>query len=244
MHLSDSTGSALVNDCNLTQNRADGDGGAIFNINGFNSSHFTFCFAGSNGGALNNQEFGETSVFNSTFLYNSARKDGGVIFANYLCTFIESVLINNTAVNHGGVVYADQRSFLHVYSSSFHRNWANKGGVFCIKPETNLTVDSSSFNGSIKVNAGAMILAHEGTQVNLCSSNFANNSTFYGGVLTAIRNNNILIDDCMLYNNMALSGGGTIYARTGSTLKVIGSTFIENRAIDNMALCTYWTIVL
>ena len=133
VYLSNLNGNATVSDCNFTQNTANSNGGAIFNDNShtqINSSLFISSSARSNGGALFNVNFGTISALNGIFCYNNAQKDGGVIYARYLCRFIDSIFINNTAVEHGGVVYAHQlRSSYNniIQNSYFHHNWANIG---------------------------------------------------------------------------------------------------------------------
>ena len=240
VYLSDSLGNSsvwqvVVYNCSFTRNEAHRNGGAIFNRHGdiqINSCRFISSFAGSSGGALTNAKFSTTFVVNSTFRSNSAQTSGGVISTESNCTFVESVFINNTAANHGGVAIVN-KNILHVCNSSFHHNWANKGGVFHLKPNVNLIVDNSTFNGSIHVYTGAVIFAREGVNVNLIKSNFTSNLAHYGGVLTATKNNNISIEDCVLLNNTALSNGGVIFALTGCTLLVAGSKFLANRAVDN-----------
>ena len=242
VYLNDLSDSVMVNDCNFTKNRAEGDGGAIFSIDSnivINSSHFTFSFAGSNGGTLINKEFGKISVFNSIFLHNHAQNDGGMIHAHASldCKCIQCIIVNNSAGNSGGVLYAHSSSHILLQSSRFYNNRAYKGGVLCVTAQTNIIVDNSSFHGSIKVDVGAVAFAHGGAHVRFSNSTFTNNSALYGGVLMAINNNIIFIENCTLSNNEALGSGGTIYARTACTLVIVGSNFLANwAAYDGIVL--------
>ena len=116
VYLSNSLGNSsvwqvVVYDCSFTRNEAHRNGGGIYNTYGviqISRSRFIYSFAGSNGGALINWDFGTTFVVNSTFRDNSAQTSGGVISTEYNCTFVESVFVNNTAANHGGVAIVNK----------------------------------------------------------------------------------------------------------------------------------------
>ncbi len=197
----------IVDDCNFTNNSANGSGGAIF--------------ADSN-----------LTVTNSTFTNNSANDNGGAIYARSTSTVTNSAFTNNSANGSGGAIFAD--SNLTVTNSAFTNNSTSDyyGGGGAIYARSNLTVTNSAFTNNSdnrKGGKGGAIYSYPTiysySTTTVTNSIFTNNSAKDGGAIY-VRYNSIITNSTFT-NNSANDNGCAIYAVSTST--ITNSTFFNNQ---------------
>ncbi len=115
---------------------------------------------GGNGGAIRLQNEGRASVYDSSFIDNSARSGGAVYIAGR---------------------YNADRSWLTVRNSSFVRNSGSSGGAISAWTST-VSISNSSFVSNGGGSGGAISLINPGTRLDAVNSSFINNR---GGALFA-----------------------------------------------------------
>ena len=230
-------GTLTVNDCTFTSNTASG----IYPPNGI-------------GGAIVN-DFGTLTVNNCTFTGNTAYASGAIDNHYGIMTVNNCTFTGNNAT-YGGAI--NSASLLNVYGSSFTGNNATYGGAIGNDPSGTLTVKDSIFIGNTADHGGAIY--NNQHDANITDSNFTGNTVpsgnldFRGGGAIDNYYGTMNVNGCTFTNNIATNNGGgaiinfgdlnvensTFTSNTGAeggaiygysnTLKVKGSTFIDNTA--------------
>uniref|UniRef100_UPI0025E9E8A0 right-handed parallel beta-helix repeat-containing protein n=1 Tax=uncultured Methanobrevibacter sp. TaxID=253161 RepID=UPI0025E9E8A0 len=141
-------------------------------------------------------------INNSIFYKNNATLDAGALFVNGSnVNVLNSIFVENTAGRDGGaLVYTSGSSNSNVDNCTFQRNNASKGG-------------------------GAVI---DGVSNSVTNSQFLSNHAVFGGGALIEQGTNNLIDNCIIYNNTAITYAGGASINTGT----ISNSIVEsNNAI-------------
>ncbi len=216
----------VINNCTLRLNTTYNKHGAgMLNFSGnpeLHNTHFEFNQANGNdfwnarGGGLAHAGHMNALVYDCSFENNSTDwLGGGAFFGSaaptqiYNCSFNK----NSAGLQGGGANFKASHAAPWVFVSkvvncSFEDNEAEDGGGLEIG-QTALIIENTLFKGNIGTNGGGGL-------------------TFIGSY------NTTSIDACIFESNISyVSGGGGIYARSGSIGKVSNSIFYDNQAISD-----------
>ena len=127
-------------------------------------------------------------VANSTFRYNSAMGDAGVLdVENSTVTVMNSTFDHNSARGNGGVMHSRLHPiFCTIYRSSFTNNKAggNGGVVYAGRAGSQVKVNDSIFaHNNATERGGALVIA--GSTLVLAKSTIVNNTASMGGAISA-----------------------------------------------------------
>ncbi|WP_407380375.1 Ig-like domain repeat protein [Methanobrevibacter sp.] len=245
-------GYGSVENCNFTDNNASCYGGAIYyassgSINNCifvnNSVFYPYNFNDDggyddyydnefgSGGAIYNEYGSYIEVTNSSFLNNSASKNGGAILIRsgsiYNCNLTSNV------AEYGGAIYYESGT-LEVINSSFVNNSASvdAGAFYCDAYDA---FDKLTFADCIFINCsskyGGAIFMHSGS-VDNCTfvNNYASKS---GGAIWFNSKGNV--NNCNFIDNKAESDGGAIRL-SGMGGNIVNCSFTRNIASDGGAI--------
>ena len=148
-------------------------------------------------------------LYNFKIRYANAQR-GAVIYNKGTVNIYDSIFLNNTAKVNGGVIYNDQGQ-LKILNSSFSNNKADNGAIiYNNKGTTNITKSYISFNnatrGAVNYNTG---------DLNITNTTIKNNKAKLGGVNYNDKNSTIIIRKSDIYNNKATQNGGVNYNDKG-----------------------------
>jgi CSLREA domain-containing protein len=245
----DGTGIVTVSETTFTKNVAQGDGGAIYNVNGqvtVTGSAFSEN-AAKGGGAIASVGDGFMTVRTSSFSKNDAVDEGGATMNGNKGSFAisDSTFTENTALNGGG--FGNEGSGLvTVDDSTFTKNTAfdaailtgGEGGGMYSSSSGEVIVTSSTFTENHARDGGG--LANEGGgQTTITSSSFTANKAEEagGGILIqagAVR----MVDIDVLRNTsdaLEEGGGGISYAGDKAALMEDSAALESSRILDNKA---------
>jgi len=245
-----------VNNCVLSGNSADEDGGGINNdgsISGSATLTVSNCtFSGNSadrGGGINND--GSTSgnatltVIASTFSGNSADGGGGGIYSDALggsaaLTVANSILNDNSSGQGGAILNA--RSTLEVSTCTFSGNSAvlRGGGMLTASGSQSMRVTHSTFSGNSANGAVAGFgsegggICNAGSTLEVSTSTISGNSASRGGgIFNGGDGGTLLVANTTLSGNSASLGGGILnFTETGSTPIVhIGNSILKTGSL-------------
>ena len=224
IHSSGNGGTILVDNANyvtfsnmnITNSRATGTGGSIQWTGTFGTAQnvqITNSSAANNGGAILISGTVTNTITNSNFK-NTSAKNGGAIYitgntndGNNRVTISNSVFDSTKASAEGGAIYSESYATLIQ-----HSNFTN-----C----TALT------------NGGAIVIARANQEINNCTFD-GNNATEKGGAVYIKQVLDITIRDSTFKNSHAYDGGAVYnLGSSGTSLKILNSTFIKNIATHN-----------
>ena len=257
------SGSVTLNDINFINGYVSGDsnGGAYLLGTGtltVNNCKFENNFAGRHGGAIgvtSTNQNNNINVYNSTFTNNSARFNGGSLYANKLVVEdsqfeknrilarLSSEYTNIDQKGLGGAIFARESS---IKKSLFNNNRVLNSGDYQIEEGggaiasiKKLTVDECVFDTNFALKGGAIFGISE-RESDLVASNYIliNNSRFIyndadsGGAICS--NFNATVDNCVFDSNTASGyGGGAISTGFKSNNNVFeNSNFTNNVAFN------------
>ena len=209
----------------ISNNTATASGGGIFASNGV-----TVNIGRAN---LNNNAI---QLFN-----NTAATNGGGIFLtgdNTRLNLFRGGILNNTAVNGGGISVEAQARFLNDGGSVNNNRATNGGGINLVGGGSELTFQSGLIQGNTATNNGGGIFAHNSSTIYMTggtigwvsgdSESFANTATNGGGVFLQTASMNF--NGGNINGNRALEDGAGIYimgvASTSTILHMSGSSAI------------------
>ena len=175
------------------------------------------------------------------FINNTAR-DGGAIFwtaGSAYGTIVNCNFDNNTASNNGAAIHMTGFEHGIIRNSSFNNNTAGVGGaIYGMQSDThvkNITVINSSFIGNNATSgSGGAIYYQYSEQTFFIDSYFENNTAKGSGGAIILNENcdNATIENCTFKNSISHAtggnGGGAIYFRTISDVRINNSKFINN----------------
>ncbi|KAG5181796.1 hypothetical protein JKP88DRAFT_245958 [Tribonema minus] len=218
-------------------------GGAIYNEGGssdFITSTFTSNRA-DQGGAVANAA-GEVSCSRSTFASNTAHEVGGAIYNNYggALTFHNATFTSNTAVYDGGAI-CNSLGTVTCSSSAFTYNTATEFGGAIINEEGNFTCGNSTFTLN-SAHGGAIYVNADGAYLMLSDFN-GNIAKHYGGSITVEQGAYLKCTKSNFQQSTAIKGG-TVYAATGSELKMSSVAIQHSSSTDDGAILLVGNMIM
>ncbi|WP_231483622.1 Ig-like domain-containing protein [Methanobrevibacter sp. YE315] len=210
-----------------------GYGGSIFAVNHINVRNCTFTNnKGNYGGAIYLKSTGDLAGCN--FVGNTAagKGFGGAIYAEKYIN-LNNCNFNNNDAKYGGAVYSASSGSCDLTGCNFVGNTAIEGaGVYSFNRANlnNCNFTDNTISNNVD-NKGARGAAFYGSgSFNNCNfiNNHAQSDKSYGGGLYIKQDSTII--NCNFEDNTAEISGGAVYAGVGTTLEIINSNFINNRA--------------
>ena len=167
---------------------------------------FDNCSNTGDGGAIYSNDKGKDLIIENNTITNCNASNGGGMYLTSGATvksFVNNTFINNTASGGSGNAGAAMLSSgTEVINSTFIANSANNAGG-AIFAHSTLVISGSTFENNTATNNGGAISANNGNNGHL----YINESTFkYNKANTgsAIRSNDVVINDSVLLENQAL----------------------------------------
>ncbi len=203
-----------------------------------------------------------TLTLNNIILSNNKGSNGSAIYNSKYLYIINSLIVNNTATNYGGVIYSTSSgSILYIENSKFINNTAKYGGVIYVY-NTTTTLNKNYFNNDYSSSMGGVIYSlystiiinsstfindsstnniagaiySKNTNLTITNTNFTNNTAKIGGTIAQLENI-LTIDNSNFINNTATSYGGAIY-NIYSKITIDNSNFTNNKAESGGAIYT------
>ena len=194
-----------------------------------NSAHNGYYSHYANGGVIAVIR-GNFSIQECFFAFNKAT-DGGVVFSQSSCIYINaSIFTNNSATHIGAVLHLDNRSKITADNTMFTNNKAELGIIYLVE-------SSCIFQGHTEIsdNIGSLLMYYSNAtfkgNTNFISNNMPNISTHFhkGGAITAIRSSVSFQGQSNLSHNTA-DNGGAIHAIASKLYVHIGTHIISNNS--------------
>ena len=204
--------SPTITNCTFSENSAAYFGGAV-DCN-YSSPTITNCiFSGNwagNGGAVDCGS--STTITNCTFSGNSADWDGGAVSCGSSTTITNCTFSGNSAVETGGAVRCSSSSPI-ITNCTFSENsagWIGRGGaVYC--GESSPTITNCTFSENSAGWYGGAVFCEFSSSPTITNCTFSRNSAVnYGGAVYCDFSSPT-INNSILWNNSATSGGNEIY---------------------------------
>ena len=189
-------------------------------------------------GGINNCGF--LTVYNSTFVNNSAAWWAGAIHTHYggNTTIYDSNFISNIAGWNGGALYT--YNYVKVVNSNFTNNEAHNsdGGAIAASRYPlggfpTVIIENCKFNNNSAVRYGGAISSANGI-LNVTDSDFIDNyaPTNGGAIYSNKCTANVI--SCFFRNNTAANGkGGAVFGTGKGSLNVDHCIFVNNSALDD-----------
>jgi CSLREA domain-containing protein len=211
----DGAGTVTVDQTTFSKNRAEVDGGAIFNGAGevtVTGSTFSENSGESGGAIFNSAKDGRLTVSDSSFSLNTADARGGAIASGGTghLTVTGSTFSKNSADGWGGAIVNDDKGSASIQNSTFRENAGLNGGGFANEGDGLVTVENSTFAKNAAF-VTAVLASGEGGGM---QSNSGGDVVVTGGAFT---------------ENTARDGGG-FGNEGGGTVTITGTRFSANHA--------------
>lgn len=200
-------------------------------IKGLYSSNDTLFLSGGNASGVFQISGNSTVYLDSLVIINGNADNGGGIY----CSSADSLFISNSTVHDnnalqgGGIFYS---SYLKLYNSEIHNNYADwGGGLRSVTQESLLDLVSStvSYNSAGYSGGGGMwIYSLRASDSHIIENSTTNNG---GGIHVSTYFSTIEMDNCVISNNTASDGGG-IFHSYASSVSLSNCTLSNNVAYD------------
>ena len=186
----------------------------------------------SNSSFINNQaSYSHTpyiggSIYCESSPYNSTNTINTTVFIT------NATFSNNLAYSQGGALVAFN-NYLAVHNCSFVRNFAGALGGAIWAKNARVTIHESYFNQNTVhdlQSLGGGALALDQSIINITMSHFDSNSAWQGGVLYALSQTNVTIEDSQFRTNAARAHGGVISASIQCFVVILRSQIANNTA--------------
>jgi predicted outer membrane repeat protein len=204
----DSGAELQTTNVNFENNKAIGEGGAIYN-NGtakISSASFSTNKAADGGAIYNN---GTMNITSSTFVYSSATASGGAIYNSASLTLNGNNNFSNNEATDGGAIYLNSGTLAINGRANFTQNSATgDGGAIFVGSGATLDLNGDiSFSGNMAAGSLNSIFINGGT-VNINSGNIDFNDPIAGtGDLNVVGGQINFTNSPNFSGNMSLSGG-------------------------------------
>ena len=239
LNMSDTTGTAVVNNVIVQGNTSAVDGGAIDQTAGtvaVANSQFSSNIATTGSGGAIDQTGGTMSVMGTSFTGNSAAAGfGGAIATDTAVMNISGGTFTGNDAANGGAIYNSSSDLTVSGGTSFTNNSATTDGGAIYNAST-LTLDTSTgsinFSGNSAGSAGADIYNNNG---NITLSGTAGAVNIGDGIAGtgSITNNGSMLNLAAGSDSTGYTG---TYTQTAGTANMIGSSFGGDMAIDGGTL--------
>ena len=242
--------SVTMQNCTVSNNHADGLGGAAMGISGntgatlftITGSSFTGNTANNHGGAINLSASGAT-VNTTSFTSNSTAKNGGAIYCSGGASLSGSgdTFTTNGSTNSqygGGAIYSTG-STVNLTGATFTGNTATtNGGAIAAYSSSTVTLTNVTATGNTAGNVGGFGMAYNSTLTLTTSGSSRNtlgslsddtlgNTAGAGGVIYADVDATINVSNADIGYNSTTGSGGALYFNTASG-SISGSTVSHN----------------
>ncbi|CDW84499.1 UNKNOWN [Stylonychia lemnae] len=185
-------------------------------------------------------------ISRSSFINNQANSKGGAIYTSgFESIFIGegTKFINNSAVENGEDIYVTNSLNMLTLNNVFVQNLKSKNSIYieqAILNAENLVMKDLNQNYESKMGAG--IFCNYCKSFKIKSSQFINLKSIVGGAISIIeidinkgktqeqKEEKFYITDS-LFQNCTAQIGGAIYAENAQSVKIVNSTFSENKAL-------------
>ncbi|RKY13446.1 MAG: hypothetical protein DRP63_09565, partial [Planctomycetota bacterium] len=197
---------AIVN-CAFSGNSANWSGGAIYCENSSSGPTVTNCtFSGNSangdGGAISCWSYSSPTLSNCTFSGNSANGDGGAIY----CVFSDLSITGCTFSGNGVVDYG--------------------GAIYCW--ESSLVLTNCAFSGNSANGDGGAVYCKSCTSSIVNCTFSANRANWFGGAIECYSNGSVILNNCILWGNLAGIGGDEIYISDSGSSCTLNSCCVDN----------------
>ncbi|MBO6273752.1 hypothetical protein J6O48_13390, partial [bacterium] len=172
--------------------------------------------------------------------YASSALKGGAIYNEGTISEITSSNFNFLSALEGGAIYNDSNATISLIKSSKFNSISAKnsdkesdseslGGVIYNKGEIN--VIKSTFSNNSSGDKGGVIYNSDG-KIDVQSSAFNGNYSAKGGVIYAIGGK--VVDKKSNFKENYSQAGGAVFVKSGGDVELNSSTFISNKAYENV----------
>ena len=179
------------------------------------------------GGAIYSTLGSQVNITNSTFTENN------------VCLLQRQ---NKYFVCFGGVLFCENKhSQVEIINSNFTSNFGMFGGVFTLRDQCTISINSSRFSGNLAIEypgSGGVLHLQDGVTASIHKSQFFNNSAKSAGGVLNVDNSSLKIFDREFTNTSVRQFGGVICVFNG-TLSIDRSYFGNNRAFVGGVLYSF-----
>ena len=184
--------------------------------------------------------FSNVSIISSKFMHN---KGGALVAYNSGLYLARSTYSNNTA-DFGGVMVTSG-STIYIDNNAFINNTAQSSGGVMVTAESTIYIDNNAFiNNTAQSSGGVMVTAESTIDIDNCI--FANSTAkSSGGVMVLFKSTYTITNSTFTNNSVDYDLGGVMHTLHDSSINIISSSFIGNRArhggvivIDNSSFTT------
>ncbi|NJO00029.1 MAG: hypothetical protein HC875_40920 [Anaerolineales bacterium] len=223
--------SLTLQNITLTKGRSVGmAAGAIENFGTTTISNSTLRdnVSTSNGGAIVN--YGTLNLNNTTVSKNRAAVAGGGVYNDGgVVNITNSQFLENVAAGSDGGAINVNSGRVDIQNSTFSQNFGITGGAIYIKGEATAYITTSALNNNMADQGGGIY--NEGHLVFSQSTLNLNNARLGGGIATAGQSSGVLSEVTLSGNNVSGNGGGLFLQGTvDAGLSLTDLTFSGNTA--------------
>ena len=168
-----------------------------------------------------------SNLTKNRFVNNSAQL-GGAIYNFESNVNIQDSIFENNSAELAGALYVTKNSNSSVVFCIFIDNKAVEGGVYVVQNYSILIVDGSLFCGNSATSGGVAHINDRGTLA-ANGSAWLYNRAESGGAIVMLKSK-VFLTHCTIKYSRADEEGGVVYARTNSSINLVGSTFGSNHA--------------
>lgn len=200
-----------LDEVKFKNNTAESDGGALYLQAGaeINNSDFEENKATNNGGAIYSSK--EIEVNSSQFAKNSAKNAGAIYIskAQERSKITSSNFNENTAKKQGGAVWANN-SDINIDKTKFNNNSSgNYGGALCFNGDKTFSINNNNVSNN-KSDLGGGIFAMGGNLKVENTTIESNNATDTGGGILSLKGKSLSLNKASIKSNTSPSGAGLV----------------------------------
>ena len=213
----DGAKNTLIKKCIFDGNIATGYGGcgvmsynSTFNID---SCTFTNNTAPSSAPAIYNGDTTSFTISNSHFEGNTTSFGASVTNFGEGCvgTYLNCKFKANAATDGGGAATNGFRADVLYKNCEFTGNTADFGGAITTQNDTTvLRVEGCKFTDNGAVTTGGVIFKNEGVRVSIKNSVFSTNSADIGGVIHALSDSSLVVENSTFTDNLCFTQGAAV----------------------------------
>ena len=181
------------------------------------------------GGGIYCNNSSEVALKNSELSYNQAEKGGGIY-----CNSLSNPLISSTSLVYnqavlGGGIYGDSSNFQLADCNIYYNTATDKGGGIYVRASSVPIINDNNINNNTALFGGGIYADSSNCQVSSCFVQNNQATTQGGGIYCNSGSIPVFTSDTISYNQS--DGGGGLYAY-GSKLQVNDCYVYQNQAIN------------
>ena len=219
-------------------------------------------YSGNRGGygpAISAQSSSIITISDGLFTNNSATRSGGALYvrSQSRAVFLRVQILGNLAVESGGGIYCDSSDIVELRSCVIDGNQASDKAGAVYSYVGKIALYESFVRGNIAGSYASIILIEasatiQHTQISsnyapdrtsgilmsssslfISSSQFTDQTSFNGGFILGMNNNNITITNSSFHKGTALHHGGAVYVSLNTVVTISKVNFTECTAVVN-----------